>query len=169
MRVLEKWADINGSNGYQVSTLGQVRSKRKILKVIVNKGYHTSAIYYGRKRKFVKIHRLVANAFISNPKSLQYVNHKDGVKSNNNVSNLEWTDHYSNMRHAYINGLINNSGIRCHFAKLNDEAVILIRQLLEDGLTPKSISHLIGGGITLTTIYSIKNGHTWKHVNKRST
>lgn len=52
------------------------------------------------------VHRLIAEAFIPNPLNKKEVNHKDGNKSNNAVSNLEWVSRVENCRHAYANGLI---------------------------------------------------------------
>lgn len=59
------------------------------------------------------IHQLVAEAFIPNPLGLPEINHIDTNKQNNNVSNLEWTDHRGNMKHAYSHG-INVKPLRDH-------------------------------------------------------
>ena len=101
----EIWKDIQGYEGlYQVSNLGRVKSLYKggtILKGSVNnRGYHIVMLYKGGKYKHFLIHRLVAQAFISNPQKLPQVNHKDEDKSNNSVSNLEWcTNIYNNLYH----------------------------------------------------------------------
>jgi hypothetical protein len=61
----------------------------------------------------MKIHRLVAIAFIPNPDNLKEVNHKDGDKENNSVTNLEWCTRSQNMKHAYLMGLrVPNKGKR---------------------------------------------------------
>lgn len=65
------------------------------------------------KKHSKRIHRLVAIAFIPNPKNLPQVNHKDGNKLNNNLENLEWTDNKSNTQHGYDNGLYKFKS-RCH-------------------------------------------------------
>lgn len=62
-------------------------------------------IYIDKKGKRVKIHRLVANAFIPNPDNKPYVNHIDGIRSNNRVENLEWVTASENTRHAVDTGL----------------------------------------------------------------
>lgn len=59
----------------------------------------------GQRKQFY-VHRLVALTFIENALNLTDVNHKDGVKTNNNVSNLEWTSHSANLKHAFENDLL---------------------------------------------------------------
>lgn len=102
----EEWVNIKDYNNYQVSSLGRVRNKRthKILKPAVNSyGYHRVNLYntQGMKSKFV--HRLVAEAFISNYEHKQEINHIDEDKSNNHVSNLEWSTRTENINHGTRN------------------------------------------------------------------
>ena len=76
-------------------------SRGTVLKGCINMdGYRTVKV----KRKHVRLHRLVAQKFIPNPLGLPEVNHKDGDKLNNNVSNLEWVTHRENLHHAMDNG-----------------------------------------------------------------
>ena len=69
------------------------------------KGYLIIQLYKQGKRKTKAIHRLVANAFIDDPLNKPQVNHKDGNKQNNNISNLEWCTQSENNFHAYKMGL----------------------------------------------------------------
>lgn len=96
---MEVWKDIKGFEGlYQVSTMGRVRSfhkyggvEQRILRIKKSKcGYMTVILSKNGKGKTLLVHRLVAQAFISNPKSERFVNHKDEDKTNNQVDNLEW-------------------------------------------------------------------------------
>ena len=94
------------TKGYFVDDSGQVySSKSGTLKLLV--GYPNTKGYLlvdlGRNRRAVKIHRLVAHAFIDNPDNLPQINHKDGDKTNNSVSNLEWITNADNMRHSFRN------------------------------------------------------------------
>ncbi len=76
-------------------------STEKILKFGENgRGYRLAYLYKNSKKKNVQIHRLVADAFINNPNGLEQVNHIDGDKTNNAVSNLEWCSCKDNIRHA---------------------------------------------------------------------
>ena len=105
----EIWKDVKGFEGfYQVSNLGRVRSldrisvsenrsaqkiKGTIKKVKVGKnGYYMVMFYKDSKYKCAYVHRLVAQAFIPNPDNLPQVNHKDEIRTNNCVDNLEWCD-----------------------------------------------------------------------------
>lgn len=68
-------------------------------------GYHLINLCLSGKKITEKVHRLVAKAFLPNPYNLPEVNHIDGNKSNNSVSNLEWCDNSHNKYHAYKSGL----------------------------------------------------------------
>lgn len=110
----EIWKDIENYEGsYLVSNCGRIKSlkngetrKDKILKFIKNKcGYLYVNLYKNNKYKSKTIHRLVAQAFIPNLNNLPQINHIDGNKENNNISNLEWCTRSENIKHAYKNGL----------------------------------------------------------------
>lgn len=108
----EIWKDIEGYEGlYQVSNLGRVRSlprrttKGKILKTFIDyAGYEIVTLCNTNKKnpscKF-RVHRLVAQAFITNPNELPQVNHIDGNKLNNSAENLEWVTAKENINHRY--------------------------------------------------------------------
>lgn len=105
----EEWRDVPGYEGlYKISNCGDVFSliKNKILQPAKHKkGYDLIVLTKDKKHKTHYIHRLVAKAFIPNPKNKIEVNHKDGNKNNNNVLNLEWCTREENTRHAFLNGL----------------------------------------------------------------
>lgn len=95
----EIWVSVRGYIGlYQVSNFGRVMSlnydktgKIKLLKLVLNaQGYYQVCLHKNGVQKIKKVHRLVAEAFIPNPKHLPSINHKDEDKTNNRLSNLEW-------------------------------------------------------------------------------
>lgn len=108
----EIWKDIEEFDGlYQVSNYGRVksivvdgniwRSEERILKTHADKkGYLRVKFYYKSKAYTRKVHRLVAQAFIPNPKNFPQVNHKDEVKTNNCVENLEWCTNQYNCNYG---------------------------------------------------------------------
>ena len=108
----EVWRDIEGyEDWYKVSNLGRVKSinNRKILKTNFNKdGYERVSITKDHTTQTFLIHRLVAKAFISNPNNFPQVNHIDGNKNNNKVSNLEWCTASYNVKHAFVHKLRKN-------------------------------------------------------------
>lgn len=107
--------DEKGTN-YSVSNLGNVRNDitNKILSQRTQQGYkHITLSLGGRKQKGCRVHRLVAAAFIPNPKNKPYVNHIDSDRSNNNVKNLEWVTPAENSQKAILTGkFLNNSHLR---------------------------------------------------------
>ena len=129
----ELFRDIGGYESlYQISNLGNVRSftplsKGGNLKPVYRKGYATVILRKNGVSKIHSVHRLIAQAFIPNPLQLPYVNHKDGNKSNNDISNLEWCTHLENMRHAFKTGLIKHK-------PLTDEQKRLISIRTKEGM-----------------------------------
>lgn len=114
----EVWADIAGCNGdflgrYQVSNLGRVRAHpdvriggskpgRVLYQSKDERGYPQVFLHYApMKKRTVKVHRLVAEAFLSERPAGFQVNHIDGVKENNRVENLEYVSNLQNSRHAF--------------------------------------------------------------------
>lgn len=106
---MEIWKDIKDYEGlYQVSNLGRVKSKRKILKAI-NSEYLKVGLSKNGVQKTLTIHRLVAQAFIDNPNDYNFVNHKDENKHNNNLNNLEWCNNLYNVNYGKRNEKISKS------------------------------------------------------------
>ena len=115
MEQVEIWKDIPEYEGkYQVSNLGRVKSLQRwggtrfynreyILNNYVNKknGYVYVYLTKNNKSKNIRLHRLVAQAFISNPNNYLYINHIDGNKENNCIDNLEWCDSSYNIKDMY--------------------------------------------------------------------
>ena len=107
---MENWRFIEANSDYMISDHGRIlsfkgKSKLIISSTITSKGYEYVAIRQKGIYVGYSVHRLVATAFIPNPKRLPQVNHLDGNKLNNHVSNLEWCDAYDNIMHAIRTGL----------------------------------------------------------------
>jgi DNA-binding XRE family transcriptional regulator len=164
---MENWKSIKNYEGlYEVSNLGRVRSLKSdkfLIPRLSKKGYHRVGFWKNNKGKDFYIHRLVAIYFIENPNNLEEVNHKDGDKSNNHFSNLEWYSHKENMSHGYKNGLINNRGSKCATSKLIECDILKIREIyLNSNYTHQSIADKFG--VTRECITKILNNKTWTHI-----
>lgn len=102
-----EWKLIEGFDGiYSVSNYGEVRNNKtgKLMKLRKNeKGYLRTSLTKNGNQKSVRVHRLVAQAFIPNPENKPQVNHIDFNKENNCVSNLEWVTNQENAQYSVCN------------------------------------------------------------------
>lgn len=107
-------------SGYTIREDGEVRSRfgRVIKPQISNSGYVRVELWSDGSGKKYLLHRLLATAFIPNPKDKPQVNHIDGEKTNNALANLEWVTQSENQKHAYATGL--QRGFRVSGCKLSD-------------------------------------------------
>lgn len=123
---MEEWRKIKGFEEYEVSNLGNVRTLKKgnpkMLRLQNDGlGYYYVCLYKEKHFKF-KVHRLVAKAFIENPENKPQVNHIDGDKQNNNISNLEWCTISENRLHA-LNCLKIKNGMTGRKGKLHNRSI----------------------------------------------
>lgn len=131
---------------YEVSNFGNVRSikSKKILKPFIsNPGYLiVSLCNKGTVRKFPN-HRLVAKAFLIPQNNDTIVNHKDGIKTNNKLDNLEWSTFAKNNKHSYDRGLnIPKYGENNFATKISSDIILEIKKLSKEGLSFNKISKL---------------------------
>ncbi len=153
---------------YKVTPLGDVYSikfnKVKLLKVSITKsGYGRVRISNDGKASTVSIQRIVAKTFLDDYSEDLQVNHVDGNKLNNRVSNLEMVTAKENILHSYRTGLHSQLGERNAKSKLKIQEIKLIKQLLkESNLKQETIGLLFG--VNRVTICNINTGKNWGHV-----
>lgn len=175
---MEIWKDIQGFEGvYQVSNKGNVRSlervvmrrnqkpmriKERILKTCSNShGYETAVFQNGPRTKPIAMHRLVAIAFLPLVDGKEYVNHIDGNKQNNHISNLEWVTRSENMKHAFAIGLLSHVGEKHNQSKLSESQVLEIRKMRGEKTAAEICkTH----DVKRSAIYHIWNRRAWKHL-----
>jgi hypothetical protein len=166
---VELWKPIliNGEiTQYEVSDHGRVKSyiTNKVLCQRSNRcGYFYIVICTKQKHYTKTVHRLVAKAFIPNPDNKPCVNHIDGNKQNNHVSNLEWVTAKENIQHSIKIGLSGRIG-KDNPNNIHDEDVVhSICVLLEDGVDAVKISKITG--VPFHTVANIRDGQNWSHIS----
>ncbi len=106
---MEEFRDLKGFDNYQISNLGRIYSKKRrvCLKVkrLGNNGYYQVRLSKDGNYVYKNLHRLIAETFIPNPNNYRTVNHINGNKLDNRVSNLEWADDSRQQHQAYLLGL----------------------------------------------------------------
>lgn len=158
----EIWLPIpNYINLYWISNLGNVKCKNKQLKQRTNKkGYLKVRLYKNNKCKTFSIHRLVAINFIPNPDNLPQVNHKDGNKLNNTITNLQWCNNSENQLHAYKLGLQpSRHGENNSRSTLTNKDVEELKYLYNLGIRLSEVSNILGIGLSVAR--NIIYGNTW--------
>jgi Bacterial DNA polymerase III alpha NTPase domain/Bacterial DNA polymerase III alpha subunit finger domain/NUMOD4 motif len=173
----EVFKDVVGYEGfYKVSNHGRVISSRtttntyygRVLKPEVDKdGYLKVPLKKRGKQKKFFVHRLVLCAFSpANGRDDSTVNHKDGIKSNNTLTNLEWASYSHNNSHAFRSGLRSIdycAGENSRFCKLTKDQVLEIRKLANE----TSLTHLeiaCKFNTSRTNVGAIVNRYNWKQI-----
>lgn len=152
---------------YEISNLGNVKSlffgrtnkPKKLKSLKLKNGYLAVGLINDSGKKTTLIHRIVAETFLENNLNKRCVNHIDGNKENNIVTNLEWNTHLENNRHAIKIGLINTKGERCGTSKITEIQAIEIKK---SNLKLKELSLIYG--LSQPALSQIRTGQRWNHL-----
>lgn len=162
MQTEEIWKDMVGhENLYQISNLGNIYSKlvnRIVKSSYDDKGYKIRTHRENGKVYVTKVHRAVALAFIPNPENKPFVNHKNGIKDDNALTNLEWVTGSENQTHNVAMNP-NRRGVGHSSSRLSVENVRYIR-LNPDSLSQTALAKKFG--LHQSRISEIKTGRTYK-------
>jgi hypothetical protein len=167
----EEWRDIPGFEGiYRVSDLGRVmslRNKRGLGDMVLKSQgapYLHVGLWIDGAPKMRKVHSLVALAFLGPKSKGLCVNHKDGNKFNNSLSNLEYCTQSENIQHSYDMGLHvkTRRGESHQFAKIKNSDIPEIKHMKAEGFTHREIAARFG--IDKSGISRILSGKIWRSV-----
>ena len=164
-------------SSYLVSTYGRVvsteyrgvKGRVAVLKPkLTANGYHNLVLVINNIKKTLLVHRLVGLMFIWNPDPENYtqINHMDGNKINNHISNLEWCTAEQNIHHLYQHNLKKNilKGEDITDSKFTERQVKKVCELLEEGvISLKEIAKRTG--VSYDMVRNIKSHHSWKHIS----
>ena len=166
----EEWRPVKRCCGYEVSSFGRVRSFKhsplgRILKQNPNaQGYPQILLSNGGKTTSVRVHVLVLESFVGDRPEGKNCNHKNGIKYDNKLSNLEWVTYKENVIHSYSNGLKHGKkGMSSHRSKLTDDQIVEIRKLFSSGMPQLYISRMFN--MSPSSINRICKKRAWNHID----
>lgn len=172
---MKRTADIKGYKGiYRISVTGDIislprrftiKGARVLKRHMTRDGYHTAHLCKYGKVKVYSLHRLIYEHFVGKIPKEKQINHKDGDKLNNSLSNLEVVTPKENTQHAWRIGLRKKVfGEQTSNVKLKNEDVLNIVELHEEGFINKEIAEKFD--VDISNIHYILSGKTWSHVTK---
>lgn len=171
----EQWRVIDDTNDrYEISSLGRVKSlwrikfkgvshKQLILEPgTTEQGYQKITIQIIDENgnsipKEFLVHRLVAKTFIPNPFNKETVNHKNGIKSDNSIENLEWATQSENNKHAYETGLNSN-----HLQYNTQKKTVICKETGQRWLSLAQASYAVGFSYPTGLAYYVHHGSPYK-------
>lgn len=172
---MEQWLDVVNFEGlYEISSRGNLRKviptgyKNMSLNSYDKDGYVKTSLRKNGQRYYFRVHRLVASTFIENPNDYPVVNHKDGIKDNNSVDNLEWCSVSYNTKHAFdeLGRIGHNGGMN----KPVDQIDLSTKKVIN---TYNSITDAGNSvGVTMQAIWNAINNKTvsknymWRYSNE---
>jgi len=167
----EIWKPIKDFPDYEVSNLGRIKSYKRVAPwkdplisdgSISKEGYYRVTLFRQSKPSHFLVHRLVLETFVGPCPLGCQTNHKNGIKIDNRLKNLEWVTFGDNIEHAYRIGLKTNRGIMNSNAKLRNEDVLEIRRLAKKGIKKTIIAEMFK--ISSENVYTIAYQLSWRHI-----
>lgn len=171
--------DINGYEGlYAVTINGQIwaypkggyasagrwKEGRFLRGWKIGNGYLVVSLYKNGKNNKFLVHRLVAETFIKNPNNYKEVNHLNGNRLDNSVSNLEWVSSKQNKKHAWNSGLYTHKGENHYLTKFTEDDIREIRNSYKQGnISQYKLAKIYK--VNQMTINCIVRYKTWKHIS----
>lgn len=176
---MEEWQKIDNFPNYSVSNFGNVINTKtnKVMKLTNKSGYYHITLKNENSYKTLKIHRLVALAFIKNPENKPEVNHKDKNKLNNNINNLEWMTRTENNKHR-CNGLLITCNKNKPISRLNKDTNEVLEHYnsiedagkwaFETNLTCNSHNGRNAIGNCINGLSNSAYGYKWKYIENKN-
>lgn len=157
----EIWKPLYNFGRYQISNLGRVR-RTEIRKLSVGStGYTKLHLSQDNKQRSIAVHRAVWETFNDRIPPDRMINHKNGIKTDNRVENLELVTNRENIEH-YKQNLLTYRGARVRTAKLTEKDVRHIRVRYKNGVSAIALAKEYK--LAKSTITRLLNGRNWRHV-----